>query len=292
MKLRSETVRTFENGLPARPRKKWDTIEQYIQFLRHFAAYIYAETFVRGKSILEIGCGTGYGADYLSQFASNIIAIDISKKCVMYSHTTCKKENVNFLLSSGLHVPLKDDSIDIVLSFQVIEHIESRKVRDFLSDIKRVLKDRGVFIASTPNKKLRLLPFQKPWNPEHRKEYNYKEFKEVLGNFFEEVEVYGLKGSEQIQSIEQNRVKQKPLNVYVIKPLIPLIRKLLPSTSLFRLKEMKKSIIRNGKKGRLIPNETFEKIQPGDLKLLPYCPKDCLDSYGICKKIKKERISS
>jgi len=121
-------VKTFENRLPARPRKKWDSIEQYIEFLRHFMAYKYVEKFVKGKSVLEIGCGTGYGANYLSRLASNLIAIDVSKKCITHCRTKYKKGKLTFLHASGLSIPLKDSSIDVALSFQVIEHIEPKKV--------------------------------------------------------------------------------------------------------------------------------------------------------------------
>ena len=172
----------------------------------------------------------------------------------------------------------------------MIEHIKPKKIRDYLSEIKRVLRDGGVFVVSTPNKKLRLLPFQKPWNPEHKKEYDYKEFKKVLSDVFEEVKVYGLKGSEEIQSIERNRVKQNLLKVYIVKPLVPLIKKMLPRIVLFRLKEMKKSIVKDGKKCSLIAKETFKRIRISDFKVLPYCLKDCLDFYGICKKNDNRRI--
>jgi len=283
-------VKTFENRLPVRPRKKWDSVEQYVEYLRHFMAYKYVKKFVRGKSVLEIGCGTGYGANYLSQFVSNITAIDISKKYVIYCHTKHKKEKMTFLRASGLDIPLKDNSIDVAMSFQVIEHIEPKKVRGYLSEIKRVLRDGGVFVASTPNKKLRLLPFQKPWNPEHKKEYGYNDLKKTLSNVFEEVKVYGLKGSEEIQSIERNRVKQNPLKVYIIKPLIPLIKKMLPHIILSKLKGMNKSIVRDGKKRSLIPKDTFKKIRISDFKVLPYCPKDCLDFYGVCKEELRRKV--
>jgi len=287
--LKMKQQKPFENHLPVKSREKWDRIEQYVEYLRHFMAYKYVTKFVEEKSALEIGCGTGYGADYLSRFASNIVAVDVSKKCVIYCNNRYKKEKLAFLNSSGLSIPLKDGSVDVIFSFQVIEHIESKKVTDYLDEVKRVLKEGGVFIASTPNKKLRLLPFQKPWNPEHKKEYDYKEFKKTLNDVFKEVKVYGLKGSEEIQSIERNRVKQNPLKVYVIKPLFSLIKKMLPPMILSRLKRIKKSIVRDGKKRSLIPKDMFNKIRISDFKVLSYCPSDCLDLYGICKRSERRK---
>jgi ubiquinone/menaquinone biosynthesis C-methylase UbiE len=281
------TIDSFENRLPARPRKKWDSIEQYIEFLRHFTAYKHAKTFAEGRSVLEIGCGTGYGSNYLKQFVSDITAIDVSRKCTTYCHIKYKKRELNFIQASGLDIPLKDNSVGAAVSFQVIEHIEPEKVRKYLSEIKRVLKNEGVFIVSTPNKKLRLLPFQKPRNPEHKKEYNYMEFKKTLSNVFENVEVNGLKGSKEIQLIERNRCKQNPFEVYIIMSLYPFGKKMLPDTIFNQLKVLKKSIFRGGKKSSVIQKETFLKFQINDFKVLPYCPKDCLDFYGICKKIEE-----
>ena len=75
-----------------------------------------------------------------------------------------------------------------------------------------------------------------------------------------------------------------------IKPLIPLIRKMLPCLILSQMKIMKKSIVRDVKKRSLVPKETSKKNRISDFKVLPYCPKDCLDFYGVCKKTEKGRI--
>jgi hypothetical protein len=58
-------MKTLEDRLPVRPRKRWNTTEQYIEYLRHFAAYKYFKEFVDGKSVLEVGCGARYGTNYL-----------------------------------------------------------------------------------------------------------------------------------------------------------------------------------------------------------------------------------
>ena len=278
--------KSSEDHLSVKSGKKWNSIEQYVEYLRHFMAYKYVKRFVKDNLVLEIGCGTGYGANYLSQYASDFIAIDISKRCVSYCHKH-KKETSTFLQASGLNIPLKDGSVDVALSFQVIEHIEPRKVIDYLSEVKRVLKNESVFVVSTPNRKLRLLPFQKPWNPEHKKEYEYNDFKKMLNTVFEEVKVYGLKGSEEIQTIERNRVKQKPLNVYVISQLIPLMEKTLPHMILCKLKRVKNSFVRDRNKCNLVSEKKFKNIRISDFKTLSYCPKDCLDFYGVCKKTEK-----
>lgn len=290
--MQSKAKVTFEDRLPVRPRKKWDKIEQYVEYLRHFAAYKYVEKFVESKSALEVGCGTGYGANYLSQFASNVLAIDISKGHASYGHVRYKKGKLTFLQASGLSIPLKDSSIDVAVSFQVIEHIEPNRVVHFLSEIKRTLKDESILVITTPNKELRLLPFQKPRNPEHKKEYGSKELKRILGDVFEEVKVYGLKGSEQIQSIVQNQLKQSPLTVYIIiaraitKPITPLIRKILPYMIISQIEKMRATFRSKGEKITSITNKTTERVQVSNFEILAHCPKDCLDLYGVCKKTK------
>jgi len=86
-------------------------------------AYNYVKKFVKGKSVIEIGCGTGYGANYLSQFASDVVAIDVSKKCVKYCHTMYKKEKLTFLHASGLAIPFKGRSFDVAVSFPLVPTI-------------------------------------------------------------------------------------------------------------------------------------------------------------------------
>ena len=226
-----------------RPKEKWKSAGEYILYLKQFAAYEFAKKFVITKKVLEIGCGAGYGADYVSDFASDFVAIDMSKINSSYCQTKYPKENLIFMTADATKLPFKDDQFDVAISFQVIEHIEPKFVLTYLAEIKRVMKSDGIFICSTPNKKLRLLPFQKPWNPEHKKEYNRKGFKNLLNKVFGEVKVYGLSASENALSVERARVKQDPLKVYIISPLYRLMKTILPSAFFVRLKEVGKRFI-------------------------------------------------
>jgi len=151
-----------------------------------------------------------------------------------------------------------------------------------LSEVKRTLKREGIFLVSTPNSRLRLLPFQKPWNPEHKKEY-----KDLLSQVFGEVKVYGLRGSDEIQTIERNRVKQRPLRVYIIRPVYRVLSYLLPSSMLIRLKKVDQYLLARRKGQSSILEEALTtKFSLSDFTVDRTCPKDCLDLYGICAKAK------
>jgi hypothetical protein len=143
---------------------------------------------------------------------------------------------------------------------------------------------------------LRLLPFQKRRNPEHEKEYNSEDLKKILGGTFEEVKVYGLKGSEEIQSIVRNQLKQNAFMIYiviaiaVIKPMAPLIKKILPSAILFQIKKIRETVRKKEERTAPITIKVIERPRISDFKISSNCPKDCLDLYGICKKIKTRTI--
>jgi 2-polyprenyl-3-methyl-5-hydroxy-6-metoxy-1,4-benzoquinol methylase len=146
-KLSNETVM---------PSNRFDSVEKNLVFLRHLAEYSFAKAYVKDKTVLEVGCGTGYGAHYMSKPAREVVAVDISNDAIQYSKGQYNEANLCFKELSGSELPFDDSSFDTVVSLHVIEHIEKNKVTHWLSEINRVLKDEGIFIVSTPNKKLRL----------------------------------------------------------------------------------------------------------------------------------------
>ena len=186
--------------MPIVAKRNWDSAQEYLEYLRYLSAYVlFAERFVRNASVLEIGCGTGYGCDFLSNSASKIIALDVSKDNLTYLRRTYGKESILLVQADGMKLPFRTNSFDAVISFQVIEHIQPNIVVSFLSEINRVMKRNGRFLVSTPNSELRLLPFQKPFNPEHKKEYKANELQKLLTRIFDRVEIHGLYGSPEIQ---------------------------------------------------------------------------------------------
>jgi len=153
--------------------------------------YVWAAPFVKGKATLDIGCGSGYGSSYLvGKGAKEVIGGDISGEAIEYAQAHYKKDGLHFLRLDAQRLPFSDNSFDVVVSFEVIEHVA--RYKDFVSECRRVLKDNGVFICSTPNKEAASPHREKPLARYHAKEFYIEELRQLLGKHFQEVSFYGM----------------------------------------------------------------------------------------------------
>lgn len=260
--------------------KRIQTPEDQIEWLKHIYAYRYAKRPAKGRSVLDIGCGSGYGAHMLSKKSAYVIGIDLWKEGIRYCHQKHGRKS-SFLVTSGLNLPFKDNSFDFVTSFQVIEHIDPSSTLKYLTEIKRVLKNGGVVMISTPNKRLRLLLFQKPWNPDHKKEYDAKHLEKILEKVFEKVEILGLFATRNAYLIEYNRVKQNPLSVYIINPLAQISGTYFSSffNILKRSLTKSKAMQRQRAKKNTSYNYSMKDFRTSRQNL-----NSSIDLYGICAK--------
>jgi SAM-dependent methyltransferase len=122
------------------------------------------------------------------------------------------RSNLAFVICDAQDLPFAQDSFETVVSFEVIEHIPN--VRRYLAEIKRVAMAKGVSIISTPNRRLRLLPFQKPWNRFHLREYSARDLVRALSIVFTRVQVRGITANSEVFGIEKKRVRQNPFVAY------------------------------------------------------------------------------
>jgi SAM-dependent methyltransferase len=171
------------------------------------------------KSVLELGCNKGYGTIIYAEYAKNIKAVDTSSAAIEKARKYNARENIEYICLNSWTLPFEDNTFDLTVLFQVIEHIALDKLDIFLREIKRVTRMDGQVIFSTPNRNIRLLPFQKPRNKFHTKEYSAQDLKKLLCRYFKEVRVEGLFGVESLNEIERRRVRQKPGKVYLKGPL-------------------------------------------------------------------------
>lgn len=153
-------------------------------FREHEARYVFAGKYVVGKRVLDIACGTGIGTSYLLKAgAQSCVGLDIDERAIAYARTLYP--GCTFSVSDALQISLRDCSVDVVVSFETIEHV-SDQVR-FLMECHRVLRPEGLLICSTPNKKV----YQ--WlgnNPFHVREFTLNEFKALLDTGFDVADYY------------------------------------------------------------------------------------------------------
>ncbi len=157
----------------------------------HIHRYALSRKLVQGKCVLDLASGEGYGAAILANVAQSVIGVDIDPETVEYAQKNYSfSQNIKFLIGSCDSVPLPDNSVDVVTSFETLEHHGQHEA--MMLEIKRVLKPDGILIISTPD---RLNYSDKPnySNPYHVKELYSHEFEELLIKHFAHVKFYGQK---------------------------------------------------------------------------------------------------
>lgn len=154
-------------------------------FQEHEARYIFASRFVKDKDVLDVACGTGIGTHYLLKAgARSCTGLDIDGQVIDYAKTIYK--GCEFAQGDATNVCASDCCVDIVVSFETIEHIKDHG--KFLSECHRILRPGGILICSTPN---RTMSRWAPENPHHVREFTVTEFRDVLEAVFSDIKLFG-----------------------------------------------------------------------------------------------------
>ncbi|MBK0371249.1 class I SAM-dependent methyltransferase [Flavobacterium agrisoli] len=178
--------------------------------IEHLHRYAIAKDFVENKIVLDIASGEGYGSFILSKKASKVIGVDIDKETVFNAKEKYTNDNLNFFVGSADNILLEANSIDVVVSFETIEHHD--KHEEMLLEIKRVLKADGILIMSSPDKKYYSdIPGFK--NKFHVKELYFDEFENLINKNFESAKFYVQK-SYNLNSIISNLLDFSKLKIY------------------------------------------------------------------------------
>jgi len=101
-----------------------------------------------GDKILEIGCGIGSIVFALSEKGYDITGIDISSEAIVYGLK--KYGNIRLQVQAAESLPYENESFDVVLSFDLLEHIA--RVDKHIREVFRVLRTGGYYLFQTPNK--------------------------------------------------------------------------------------------------------------------------------------------
>lgn len=153
----------------------------------HFHRYLFAASHCHGRAVLDIASGEGYGCYLLAQTASEVVGVDIDAETVRFAENQYASPKLRFLVGDATAIPLPAGSVDVVTSFETIEHFQDHEL--FLEEVARVLRPGGLLIISSPNRPVYTEQNQHH-NPFHIRELDREEFRSALLSKFPNVAIY------------------------------------------------------------------------------------------------------
>lgn len=216
------------------------------------ARYKFASQFIKSMEVLDIGTGLGEGAYYLAlNGAKRVLGIDYSKIAIDYAKRNFSLVNLEFKVIDAINLSLPANSFDIIIAFEVIEHILPKYHQQFLNRIIQLLKSDGICLISTPNKLFWSPDRFKPYNPYHTKEFKPNEFADLLQRHFSEASLMGIKCVNKLFLQQQKKLSQSikhrmlsfPGRYRIVRELLAFVPKKLKQkvTSEDRLPPLKAS---------------------------------------------------
>lgn len=237
---------------------------------RQSFAYEQAAKFINGGHLLELGVGIGRGMKKMCDKADRVTATDKNIELI----DRLKAENPSWELLAMNMPPLQglpDNTYDIIVVFQVIEHIKDDNL--FVKEISRVLKPGGKCFITTPNIKMTLS--RNPW---HEREYTIESLTKLLSKFFSKVDMQGVYGSQTVMDYYEENKKSvgrfKKLDIFNLENNLPLWAYRLPYEFLNRWQRRK--LMDNN-------NSLVSNVTTADYWIAP-AKDDCLDLWAIIEK--------
>lgn len=171
----SPLVLTGERTLPG-------IADERYWFQRHVVAYLMAAEHLAarpGAVVLDAGCGEGYGLDLLARGgAHRVIGVDLDPQVVAHATATYAGSVIEVVRAELSTLPLRDDEVDLVVSFQVIEHLHD--IPSYLASLRRVTRPGGEVWIATPNRLTFTPEGDVPVNPFHVREFAADELHDEL----------------------------------------------------------------------------------------------------------------
>lgn len=157
-------------------------------YYEHVHRYAIAAPACAGKRVLDLASGEGWGSALLARHAAEVVGIDIDAASTEHARRAYYLANLRFVTGSATEIPLGDASVDVITSFETIEHLNDHD--RMLGEFKRTLVPDGTLFISSPNK-LVYSDLANYENPFHVRELYYQEFRDLLKRYFTNVEIYG-----------------------------------------------------------------------------------------------------
>lgn len=153
----------------------------------HVHRYFLTRQIANGCDVLDIACGEGYGSYILAEVARSVVGVDIAEEVVTHALEKYQAPNLRFLRGSCAQIPVESGSVDLVVSFETIEHHDQHEA--MMQEIRRVLRPEGILLISSPNRPEYNKTLPEP-NEYHVKELDFDEFACLVKRYFPATRFY------------------------------------------------------------------------------------------------------
>ena len=128
-----------------------------IQLYHHVAISVT----VTGTDVLEVGCGRGGGAAYISKYLNpkSIKGVDFAQNNIDFCNATHKSKGLSFSQGDAESLSFEDGSFDILINVESSHCYGSMKL--FLSEVKRVLRPNGYFLFADLRRAFQITDFRR-----------------------------------------------------------------------------------------------------------------------------------
>ncbi len=149
--------------------------------------YRHATRFLNPQmTVLDIACGSGFGAKLVAPYAEKVVGADLDPEMVRTASSLNAAKNISYVVDDVTDLHFDDRTFDAVMTFETFEHVDAKLM---MAEIKRVLKPNGHLIMSTPQNCLGHIPIC----TQHLKEYSLSELTGIVDEFFAISHVDGIK---------------------------------------------------------------------------------------------------
>ncbi|THD49926.1 MAG: methyltransferase domain-containing protein [Bradyrhizobium sp.] len=148
----------------------------------HVARYACAREFCKGRRVLDIACGEGYGSYLLAEWgAAKVVGVDTSEVAIGEAQRLFQRPGLEFLRADAIaFAESSGRQFDLIVCLETIEHVDSAE--GFLKGLSRLAAEDAILIVSCPNDSVfydSARPNAPKGNPFHRRRFNFEEFRVV-----------------------------------------------------------------------------------------------------------------
>ncbi|WLS12031.1 class I SAM-dependent methyltransferase (plasmid) [Shinella sumterensis] len=194
----------------------------------HMHRYAWISHLVRDKDVLDAASGEGFGSNILAATARSVIGVDLALQAVDHAQKQyALTKNLEFKCGDTRCLPLPDNCVDVVVSFETVEHVDEQN--RMISEFRRVLRPDGVLVISSPNREV-YSDKQEHHNEFHVRELDRSQFSDLLSTQFGAVEMFAQRLCVSSSILPERSVPFAKADVFLDDGELKEVATALPST--------------------------------------------------------------